>query len=76
LRHASFVPALALGIGGTIFAVVGMSVPIGVLLPWQIAVKILASDPAWADVALLIGFAGGLAALIGMLTHLSRREVS
>ncbi len=76
LRYASFVPALAVGIGGTFFAVVGTSARIGVVLPWQIPVNILASDPARADVALLIGFAGGIVASIGMLIHLSRREVN
>lgn len=76
LRYASFVPALAAGIGGTFFAVVGTSARIGVVLPWQIPVNMLASDPARADAALLIGFLGGIVALIGMLIHLSRREVS
>jgi hypothetical protein len=75
LRYASFVPALAAGIGGTFFAVVGTSARIGVVLPWQIPVNMLASDPARADAALLIGFLGGIVALIGMLIHLSRREV-
>lgn len=76
LRYASFVPALAVGIGGTFFAVVGTSARIGVALPWQIPVNMLAADPERADVALMIGFAGGVAALISMLFHLSRREVT
>lgn len=75
LRYASFVPALAVGIGGTFFAVVGTSARIGVVLPWQIPVNMLASNPARADVALLIGFAGGIVVLFGMLVHLSRRDV-
>lgn len=76
LRYSSFVPALAAGIGGTFFAVVGTSSRIGVVLPWQIPVNMLASNPARADLALLIGFVGGLAVLLVMLIHLSRREVS
>lgn len=75
LRYASFVPALAVGIGGTFFAVVGTSARIGVALPWQIPVNMLAADPARADTALLIGFVGGIASLVGMLIHLSRRDV-
>jgi hypothetical protein len=76
LRYASFVPALAIGVGGTFFAVVGTSARIGVVLPWQIPVNMLATNPERADVALLTGFAGGLAAMVVMLSHLSRREVN
>jgi hypothetical protein len=75
LRYASFVPALAVGIGGTFFAVVATSARIGVVLPWQIPVNQLASDPERASLALVIGSFGGLLALGGMLVHLSRREV-
>lgn len=75
LRYASFVPALALGIGGTFFAVVATSARIGVVLPWQIPVNQLASDPERASVALVIGAIGGVLALGAMLVHLSRREV-
>jgi hypothetical protein len=74
LRYASFVPALAIGIGGTFFAVVGTSARIGVVLPWQIPVNMLATNPERADVALLIGFAGGIAAMVVMLIHLSGLE--
>jgi ABC-2 type transport system permease protein len=75
LRFASFVPALATGIGGTFFAVVGTSAKIGVVLPWQIPINQLASDPARAQLALLIGACGGCVALVAMLWHLARREV-
>jgi len=75
LRYASFVPALATGIGGTFFAVVGTSARIGVVLPWQIPVNMLATDPLRVRTALLIGSLGGCAALMAMLVHLSRREV-
>jgi ABC-2 type transport system permease protein len=75
LRYASFVPALATGIGGTFFAVVATSAKIGVLLPWQIPINQLASDPFRAQVALAIGLGGGCVALLAMLWHLARREV-
>lgn len=75
LRYASFVPALAAGIGGTFFAVVATSAKIGVFLPWQIPVNQLASDPSRAYLALLFGFAGGCITLVAMTWHLGRREV-
>lgn len=74
LRYANFVPALAAGIGGTFFAVVATSAKIGVVLPWQIPVNQLASDPARAQLALALGFIGGCAAFVLMLWRLSQRE--
>ena len=75
LRFASFVPALATGIGGTFFAVVATSAKVGVVMPWQIPVNQLASDPARAQLALVLGCLGGLLAMGLMLWQLSRREV-
>ena len=75
LRFASFVPALATGIGGTFFAVVATSAKVGVVLPWQIPVNQLASDPARAQLALALGCAGGLLVMGLMLRQLARREV-
>lgn len=75
LRCASFVPALAVGIGGTFFAVVATSAKAGVFLPWQIPVNQLASDPARAQLALLLGCIGGCIAFAAMLRHLGQREV-
>jgi ABC-2 type transport system permease protein len=75
LRYASFVPALATGIGGTFFAVVATSAKVGVVLPWQIPVNQLASDPARAQLALGIGFAGGAIVFGAMLLQLGRRDV-
>ncbi|MCK7594837.1 ABC transporter permease [Pseudomarimonas salicorniae] len=74
LRYASFVPGLALGIAGTFFAVVATSAKVGVVLPWQIPVNQLATDPARADLALLIGLAGGLVGCVLMPWRLGRRE--
>lgn len=75
LRFRSFVPGLVLGIGGTFFAVVATSAKNGVFMPWQMPVNMLATDPARADLALMLGLGGGLAGLLVMLAHLSRREV-
>jgi hypothetical protein len=75
LRYSSFVPALAVGIGGTFFAVVASSAKIGVVLPWQIPINQLASDPDRALLALAIGALGGCVAFALMLWRLSRREV-
>lgn len=75
LRFSSFVPALATGIGGTFFAVVATSARIGVILPWQIPVNQLATEPARADLALAVGGLGGCLLLAAMLWSLGRREV-
>lgn len=75
LRFTSFVPGLALGIGGTFFAVIATSSRIGVFLPWQMPVTMLSTE-AWRwQTALTLGVVGGLIALAAMLVHLSRREV-
>lgn len=76
LRYASFVPALATGIGGTFFAVVATSAKLGMVLPWQMPVNQLASDPARVELTLALGSIGGAIVFVFMLWHLSRREVS
>lgn len=75
LRFASFVPALALGIGGTFFSVVAMSAKVGVLSPWQMPVNMMSSETWRHGIALGLGGGLGLLALIAMTLHLSRREV-
>jgi ABC-2 type transport system permease protein len=75
LRYASFVPALAVGIGGTFFTVVATAAKIGAVLPWQIPVNQLAGYPQRAQLALSLGFVGGCIALIAMTWQLGRREV-
>ena len=75
LRYASFVPALAAGIGGTFFAVVATSAKIGAILPWQIPINQLASDPVRAQLALGLGYAGGCVVFALMFWRLARREV-
>lgn len=75
LRFSSFVPALALGIGGTFFSVVATGAKQGVFFPWQMPVNMLARDAWRVETALALGGGLGLAALIAAILHLSRREV-
>lgn len=76
LRFSSFVPALALGIGGTFFSVVATSAKAGVFFPWQMPVNMLTSSQAWrAPTALGLGFGLGLFVLALVVAHLTRREV-
>jgi ABC-2 type transport system permease protein len=74
LRFSSFVPALAVGIGGTFFAVVATSARIGVFLPWQMPVNMLATDAWRMQTALGLGAVGGAVVFGLMLIHLTRRE--
>ena len=74
LRFASFVPTLALGIGGTFFAVVATSAKQGVFFPWQMAVNVMGEG--WRhDTALVLGGGLGAVVLILAIAHLARREV-
>ena len=75
LRFASFVPGLAVGIGGTFFAVVATSAKQGVALPWQMPVNMLATEAWRVNTALGLGAGLGALALILLVAHLSRREV-
>ncbi|HEV2081115.1 MAG TPA: ABC transporter permease [Brevundimonas sp.] len=75
MRFSSFVPALAIGIGGTFFSVVATAAKQGVFFPWQMPVNMLATE-AWR-VNTALGLGGGLGALVLILAvaHLSAREV-
>lgn len=75
VRFASFVPALALGIGGTFFAVVATSAKEGVFFPWQMPVNMLATQAWRVETALALGGGLGLVALALAIAHLARREV-
>ncbi|MDI6625708.1 MAG: ABC transporter permease [Brevundimonas sp.] len=75
LRYASFVPALAVGIGGTFFSVVATSAKQGVFFPWQMPVNMLAAEAWRVQTALGLGLGLGVVALAAALIHLSRREV-
>lgn len=72
LRFNNFVPALAVGIGGTMFAVVATSSEVGVFFPWQMPVNMLATEGWRVTTALTLGAAGGLVLLLAMLIDLSR----
>jgi ABC-2 type transport system permease protein len=75
LRFASFVPALAVGIGGTFFSVVATSAKQGVFFPWQMPINVLATEAWRAQTALGLGCGVGLVVLVAAIAHLSRREV-
>ncbi|MBN8553235.1 MAG: ABC transporter permease [Caulobacterales bacterium] len=76
VRFASFVPGLVLGIAGTFFSVVATSSRIGVFLPWQMPVNIMASDSWRAQTALGLGLGLGLVALGLSVAILARRDVA
>lgn len=76
LRFSSFVPALAVGIGGTFFAVVAPTASIGLISPWHIPVNQLAGDPARAQIALLFGGLGGCLVFALMLWRMNRHEMA
>ncbi|MEQ7155693.1 ABC transporter permease [Brevundimonas aurifodinae] len=75
LRFSSFVPALAVGIGGTFFSVVATSAKQGVFFPWQMPINMLAVEPWRVTTALVLGGGLGLVMLMLAVAHLSRREV-
>lgn len=75
IRFSSFVPALAIGIGGTFFSVVATSAEAGVYFPWQMPVNMLATDAWRVDTALLLGGGLGSVVLALAIMHLSAREV-
>jgi ABC-2 type transport system permease protein len=75
LRFASFVPALALGIGGTFFSVVATSAKEGVFFPWQMPVNMMAKEVWRVETALALGGGLGLVMLALAVAHLARREV-
>jgi ABC-2 type transport system permease protein len=75
LRFSSFVPALALGIGGTFFSVVATAAKPGVFFPWQMPVNMLSSEPWRVNTALCLGGGLGALALVLAVAHLARREV-
>lgn len=74
LHFRSFVPPLVFGIGGTFVAIAATSAQQGVYFPWLMAVNVLATEPTTGQFAMMLGGAGGLAALAAMLVHLSLRE--
>ena len=75
LRFASFVPALAVGIGGTFFSVVATSAKQGVFFPWQMPVNMMATEAWRMQTALGLGLGLGAVVLVAAIVHLGRREV-
>lgn len=73
LRWRSFVPPLALGIGGTFVAVAATGSELGPYFPWLIPIQALAADHAAARVALTVGALGGAVCTALMLWDLARR---
>lgn len=76
LRFRSFVPPLVLGIGGTLVGIVASGSERGIYFPWLMPASVLASDPARAELAINLGFWGGLIALALMILDLGRRDVA
>ncbi|MFJ6024678.1 ABC transporter permease [Brevundimonas sp. NPDC092305] len=75
MRFASFVPSLAVGIGGTFFSVVATAAKQGVFFPWQMPVNMLATEAWRVQTALALGGGLGAVVLILAVVHLARREV-
>ena len=75
LRFSSFVPALALGIGGTFFSVVATAAKQGVFFPWQMPINVLAGEAWRLNTALALGGGVGTVILLLAIAHLTRREV-
>ncbi|CAN5303429.1 ABC transporter permease [soil metagenome] len=75
LRFSSFVPSLALGIGGTFFSVVATAAKQGVFFPWQMPVNMLATEAWRVQTALGLGCGLGLVLMVLAVAHLARREV-
>ena len=76
IRFASFVPALAVGIAGTFFALVASGAWQGVFLPWQMPINMMAAAPWRGQLALLLGLGGGAVAGLPLFASLARREVA
>lgn len=75
MRFSSFVPALAVGIGGTFFSVVATAAKQGVFFPWQMAINMLSDEPWRMQTALALGGGLGALAMVLAVAHLARREV-
>lgn len=74
IRFSSFIPALALGIGGTFFAVVATAAKQGVFFPWQMPINMLATEAWRVQTSLALGAGLGAIALAAAVAHLAWRE--
>jgi hypothetical protein len=75
LRFSSFLPALALGVGGTFFSVMATRAKAGVFSPWQMPFNMFAHESWRVETALALGGGLGAVALVVAVLHLARREV-
>ena len=73
MRFSSFVPALALGIGGTFFALVAHSAEAGIYFPWLMPSNMLVTDAGRRGIGLVLGGGLGLVAMILAIIHLAWR---
>jgi ABC-2 type transport system permease protein len=74
LRFRSFVAPLTIGLAGTFISVAAFNAKEAMFVPWAMPVSIVGAQGVNAAPALLMGSIGGLATLLLMLAHLSRRE--
>jgi hypothetical protein len=74
LRFRSFIAPMAVGLGGTFFAVAAFGARETVFVPWVMPVSIIAGDAARHALALELGVGGGILTLLAMMASLSRRE--
>lgn len=74
MRFESFAVPVVVGILGTFVAVVATSAQAGLYFPWLMATNILNSDPARAQLALLMGSVGGILLFGLTIAWLSRRD--
>jgi len=74
IRFASFIPALALGIGGTFFALVAHSAEAGIYFPWLMPVNMLVTDADRWGLGLALGAGLGLVGMVLAVLHLAWRE--
>ncbi len=73
MRFSSFVPALALGIGGTFFTLVAHSAEAGIYFPWLMPSNMLVTDIDRRAIALVLGGGLGLGLMILAIIHLAWR---
>ncbi len=73
MRFSSFVPGLALGIGGTFFALVAHSAEAGIYFPWLMPSNMLVTDAGRRGIGLVLGGGLGLVTMILAIIHLAWR---
>ncbi|MGF1462369.1 MAG: ABC transporter permease [Maricaulaceae bacterium] len=74
LRFSSFAAPIAVGIGGTFFAVAGAIRDTTAHLPWLMPMAMMARDPAEAELVLRNAMVLGAFLFAGLTAHMSWRE--